>query len=186
MRFIALFTVLLVLVPAGLNAQHRTFPEDGSRLRLKISGKSNTYLLDRASADTLYVSGMKDGQTMPIAFSRVEKAEVKVPRSAGWGALRGIALGGMVGGVVGMVVGIAKWNEPDVECGAFDPLCEDAFGAMQMVGMIGIFGMAGMGLGGIVGAVAPGERWERFELPQGVSMGMRRGNTFVVQYRRSF
>ena len=142
MRIIAVVAALLVLLPACLNAQPGTVPEDGSRLRLKVSGKSGTYLLDHVAGDTLFVSGSKDTQPSPIAFSRVEKAEMKVPRSAGWGALRGMAIGGAAGAAVGMIVGIAKWNEPDVECGAFDPLCEDTFGAMQMMGYIGVIGMS--------------------------------------------
>jgi hypothetical protein len=86
-----------------------------------------------------------------------------------------------------MAVGIAKWGDMDTDaCGVFDEICDDTFGAWQMVGYITLFGFAGMGAGGIIGAVAPGHRWKTFELPQGVSMGVQRGNTFVVQYKRSF
>lgn len=186
MRIMAIAASLLVLVPACLNAQLRTVPEDGSRLRLKVSGKSGAYLLARIGADTLYVNREKDDAFMTIAFEGVEKAEVRVPRSRGWGALRGVLIGGAVGGAVGMIVGIAKWDEADVECGPFDPLCDATTGTAQTIGYMTIFGVAGMGLGGIVGAVAPGERWERFELPRGMSMRIDRGRTLVVQYSRSF
>ena len=98
-----------------------------------------------------------------------------------------MAIGGAAGAVVGMAVGLSRWGDVDTEgCGPFDEQCDDTVGALQMIGYISIFGLAGMGAGGIVGAMIPGHRWETFNLPRGMSLGVRRGGTVAVQFRRSF
>jgi hypothetical protein len=186
MRIVAIISAILVFLAVQVHAEKKHELNEGDRLRIRMMGSSDTYVLERIRPDTLFVFPQNGDGSRHIAIGQVERVDVRVPRSAGSGALRGALIGGAVGVVAGAVYGIATWDDVNVNCGELNDLCSSTASAFRFMGVITLFGAHTMLLGGFIGAVAPGERWQRVELPGRVSMRIDAGRTVSIQYGLAF
>jgi hypothetical protein len=87
-----------------------------------------------------------------FALTRLDRIDVRVPRSRLHGALRGAELGTLAGLAAGLAVGALTSSQ----CPPTDDMC----GITLLVGPVLGFG-AGLTLGTVIGAVFPGEEWQR-------------------------
>jgi hypothetical protein len=87
-----------------------------------------------------------------FALARLDRIDVRVPRSRVRGAARGAALGALGGVLVGLAVG----GYATTQCRPGDDMCGLALIGGPMLGT-----MAGIPFGAIIGASSPGKRWRR-------------------------
>lgn len=121
-----------------------------------------------------------------IPFGDVEKIEVRVRSSTGWGMFRGALVGAGVGGLIGIIIFIDKKSEEEEEDNALVELGRDTLSAFELVGYITIGGFIGIPVGAMFGAAFPGERWERISLTDSVSMRFEKNRTLSVRYSVRF
>jgi hypothetical protein len=157
--------------------------EPRKRLRIETTEFRTECLLHHFSEDSLVVFSQNDNGFKWIAFNQVERLDVRVPRSAGWGAVRGAAIGGAIGGTIGAIYAVATWDEVDV---GDNELISNTTSTLRLFGAVGIFGLPSMLVGGVVGAMFPGEKWQQVHLPGRVSFHMNADRNLIVQYSLSF
>ncbi|KPJ94400.1 MAG: hypothetical protein AMJ53_05335 [Gammaproteobacteria bacterium SG8_11] len=186
MQITALTAAILLLFTTEINAETEQELEPGRRLRIQRAGFRTECVLHRISADSLIVSGQNSSGLRRIAFDQVERVDVRVRRSTGWGAIRGAAIGGSIGGLIGGIYAVATWNDVNVDGGPFAKLFSNTTSTLRLFGAVAVFGIPGMLIGGAVGAILPGERWQRVYLPGRVSIRMDSDRTLFLQYSLSF
>jgi len=186
MRGVFIVVAVLVLLPIHGIAQTGHGLKEGDKLRISAGGVRGRYMLDRFSPDTLYVQGEKDEKFSRIAFSRIEKLEVRAPRSRGRGALIGAGIGGAVGATIGLIYGLSTWDDVDADCGDPWNACSNTTSSLRVIGIIGAVGIPCMAAGALIGAAAPGQTWRTVELGSGFSMHIEHGRELRMQYSRSF
>lgn len=146
----------------------------GDDVRITSATITGRFLLD-AVTDDIFTLRDSTGATFHVPLSSVTRLAVsRGRRSAGAGALRGAGIGFAVGAVTGIVIGIASGDDqPDI-------LGLNRGEKALLAGTV-LGGTAAL-LGTLVGLAAPGERWERVELPEGARFGRARDGGIVVGY----
>jgi len=186
MRILAVAVAMLLLFTARVYAETEHELEVGVRLRIRTSGVTAEYVLEAIGADSLTVLGRNDSELRQLAFDQVQRIDMRVARSPGWGAIRGAAIGGAIGAVGGAIYAVSTWDDVDVDCGPFDETCSAAASGLRFVGSVGIFGMSGMLIGGVVGAMSPGERWQSVNLPVSIGISFDDDRALYVQFSFAF
>jgi len=182
--FLLVGTLALFAAPAW--GQTLSDLQPGSDLQIETRDHRTIYsVLERTGVDTLFVSQGRDPLPRPMPIAEMQSLHVRVPRSSGSGALRGMLIGGGIGGLTGMVIALSS-REESQGCGQLSGLCESTVTFAKVIGYTGLLGMAGMAVGGMVGAAAPGSQWKPVPLPQGLSILYPEREGIVVQYAWSF
>ncbi|MFN2563924.1 MAG: hypothetical protein ABR499_02775 [Gemmatimonadaceae bacterium] len=152
-------TVLLILLgmlaaPAVGRSQEGARLTPGARVRLQWM---ETTRRDRAvgrvlelRADSLALFA-GPARVRAFALARLDRIDVRVPRSRVRGAARGAGLGALAGFAVGLAVATASYTG----CRGQE-MCGIQFIAFPPLGAT-----AGLTLGTVVGAAWPGQRWQR-------------------------
>jgi hypothetical protein len=177
--------IVLTALPAFAKEAHRL--ERGDRLRVHTDEASVLCTLQSVGLDTIHALG-RDG-TSPIHFltGDVRKIDVRVPRSQTIGMLRGAVIGGGLLGTIGLVYAIATSGDVD-PCGTnpVGEICNSGFRAWRAIGYTFAFGAPGMLIGGIIGAAAPGERWQRIDVPGRLSLRPHSDGRVYLEYSLRF
>lgn len=170
--------------------------KEGDRLRIRIPGSRKEYILKSIRADTMVVSRTKGKFLSPrrnrtemyrIAFGDVEKVELRVPRTTGWGMLQGAAYGCGLGGLIGGVYFVDKWmksREEDTD--QLEGAVKDILSPFTLIGYMVVGGLIGIPFGAVFGAIYPGKHWQRVELTKGISMSFYADRALSVHYARDF
>jgi hypothetical protein len=87
-----------------------------------------------------------------FTLARLDRIDVRVPRSRGRAAVRGAPLGALTGLFVGLAVGAYEASH----CRPGNDMC-----GLAIIGGPVIGTMAGIPFGAIIGAGSPGRRWQR-------------------------
>jgi hypothetical protein len=88
-----------------------------------------------------------------FGLARLERIDVRVPRSRRRGAARGAGIGALAGIAVGVAVG----GYGLTQCrGEYDDMC-----GLGMVVLPPLGAIAGLTLGAVIGGTSPGRRWQR-------------------------
>ena len=190
MRIYTAAVVLLILFSPRTEADTLNHLRRGDVIRLRVQARNDRYVFVQTRPDTLYVTRRRNREPHGILFNEISRIDRQVPRTTGWGALRGMVIGGALGAGAGMAYAIATWEEVDIECGDFDELCDDTATTLQNVarlfGCCAVFGMGGMVIGTVLGAAVPGFRWQAVELPQRTGLSYGPGRALTVTYTRRF
>lgn len=186
MRILTITFAMLLLLTTPICAQTEHQLEVGRRLRIRTMGSRTECVLEHISADTLIVSGQNGNGLQKIAFDQVDRVDVRVPRSAGWGAIRGAAIGVTIGALVGGIYAISTWDDVNADCGGLTELCSNTASGLRFIGVVTVFGTPPMLIGGVVGAMFPGERWQPVKLPGRISMRIDEDGALAIQYSHAF
>jgi hypothetical protein len=179
-------TLTLALWPVHVHAQTKHKLKAGDNVRIKMVGHTDEYRLESIGDDTLLVRRRSNDEMSKIPTSQVLAVQVKVPRSAGSGALRGLMIGGAIGAGAGLVYGLATWDEVNADCGRLDQLCEDTASFLKLMGSVAVFGLPAMAIGAAVGSASPGTHWQPAELTRTISVGFNANRTVFIQFSRTF
>ncbi len=186
MRIGAIIIAILVLFSTHGYTETKRELNVGDHLRIQMTGSSGKYVLDRIRQDTLFVHREHDNEFQQMAFEQIERIEVRVPRSSGFGALRGAAIGGAIGGAIGALYALATWDDVNTNCGYLDEICSNTASGLRFIGSVAVFGIPGLVLGAVIGAAAPGENWQQIELTETMTIGIDANRTLFLQYSRTF
>ena len=146
---------LLVLAPCEVApAQRPAAISAGQRVRVhwmeSIRRRRAVGTVVEVRTDSLALAQPAGVRT--FALTRLDRIDVRVPRSRGRGAVRGAALGALTGFFVGLAVG----GYGATHCRPGDDMC-----GLAIIGGPVIGTMAGIPFGAIIGAGSPGRRWLR-------------------------
>jgi len=160
----------------------------GDHFRIAMMGGQHEFVLDRVRADTLFVTHGKQDAVYWIMVGQVQEIEVRVRRSSGIGALRGLAIGGGIDAALGMLVGVANWNDENENCGdsPLGDVCSDTISTAQLIGYVTVFGIPGMAIGAFVGAAAPGGTWQPVDLSETLTLRSSSEQVLYLGYAGSF
>jgi hypothetical protein len=127
----------------------------GQRVRVEWSEAERRH---RAAGTVLELRGDSLALAEPagaraFALSRLERIDVRVPRSRVRGAAVGAGWGTLAGLAAGLVLGAVSYSQCS---GHDDDLCPLALVFAPPLGA-----GAGLVVGAVVGAASPGERWQR-------------------------
>jgi hypothetical protein len=152
-------TVLLILaglfaMPAVGRGQEHTGLTPGARARVQWTETTRRHravgsVLDLRADSLALTTGAAGVRT--FALARLDRIDVRVPRSRMRGAARGAGLGALAGFAVGLAVAGASYSG----CRGQE-MCGIQFIAFPPLGIT-----AGFALGSVIGATSPGQRWQR-------------------------
>lgn len=109
----------------------------------------------RATPDSLWLEEAEASDPLAFASTRYSRLQIRVPRTKGQGAGRGLWIGSIAGAIVGAVLGtMVSGGDENIQAGTFT-----AAGALAGAVVVAP-------IGAIVGATVPGGRWVPATLPQ--------------------
>jgi hypothetical protein len=155
MRYVSLSALLVVAATSVLDAQTPTI-ESGMQVRVWSAAQNRYTYSGRVSAlaaDTLTIA--RGGSLFRVPVAWYDRVEVKVPRSRGWGALRGAGIGVLTGAIVGT----AMYSLAMSQCRPGDDLCGLTFYYVP-AGVV-----LGAPTGALIGTAFPGSRWQAATQP---------------------
>jgi hypothetical protein len=159
----------LCLASASVCAHTLDSLKAGDQIRLN----NVRYKLEGIHGDTLTVRSAIDGVLQDVRIADVITLDVKVGHRP---LLRALAEGGgiglFIGGGFGFLYGVVTGEDPEcIEVDATDHYCPHSFKPVERgARYAAAFGGAGVLVGGIIGVARSGDRWQKVDVPNRVSM----------------
>src|SRR4051812_41266570 len=150
---------LLLALPSTSRAAGQLAPGDTVRV-WSLSGRHMGRVV-AAPADSLRLRRGHD--TVTVALSEVRRMEIahgREPRllAAARGAVKGVAIGGLIG----LVGGLAMVHN---DCPRDQPVCNDGQNGILVLATTYAGAVSGFTLGAVFGVTSPHARWERVRAP---------------------